>query len=178
MNQDEPYRQPTYPAFQPRTSMPPPGASAWTKLPPTGAPAPYGSGRPPGRWRNLPGGVRFVVLAAVAFAVAVAVAVVVEVAPTATHGGGSGHRYQPADQRSYDLGYEAGEASGYADQLVREDGLSGYQACVNAQTAVMIFADVPGLAGSMAHQNGSPSNTGDYLQGCLAAMGIPGAAGQ
>lgn len=83
MNQNDPHRQPTYPAFQPRTSMPPAGVSVWTKLPPAGA-STYGSGPPPGRWRNLPSGVRFVAVVAVVAGVALAVVSIISTAKHST----------------------------------------------------------------------------------------------
>lgn len=77
MNANDPYGQPTYPSFQPRSSMPPSGVSAWTGLPPSGAPTPSGAGRSPGRWRSLPVGVRFVAVAAVVASVVLALVAII-----------------------------------------------------------------------------------------------------
>jgi hypothetical protein len=108
-------------------------------------------------------------------AVAAPLGVIAVIAIAASGGSGTSDQgYHPSDQRSYDLGYQAGGPSGYAGREVAQDGVSGYQACVNAQHAALIFADDPLLAGSMAGQNGSPANPDDYLQGCQAAVGTPG----
>jgi hypothetical protein len=86
-------------------------------------------------------------------------------------------RFHPTDQRSFDMGHQAGEPSGYAGRQIA-NGVSSYQACLNAQMSVMAFADDPVLAGSMTGQDGSPANSADYLQGCLVAVGYPGVPGE
>lgn len=76
------------------------------------------------------------------------------------------------DQASYELGFQAGQPSGYAGNLIYQ-GINPDRACLNAQEAAYMFADDPVLQGVEVGTPGRvPSNSADYLQGCLdAAVG-------
>lgn len=68
------------------------------------------------------------------------------------------------DQSSYDMGYQNG-STGHAWDMVAQQGFGFNDACQEAETDLHMYEDNPGLRGIYGP---IPSNTSDWMQGCLA----------
>lgn len=85
--------------------------------------------------------------------------------------------YHPTDQRSYDMGYQAGLPNGYAGHEIRE-AISAEAACRDARDEEMMFTNDPQFWGLMTHIPGRPpASPDDFEHGCDVAAGVPGPDG-